>query len=57
MPETFASVIEPAKTRLEALCEGIIEAGWLVALVVVPLFFNPFSNRIFEPDSVGLLPL
>ena len=42
-------------TRLEALCEGVIEAGWLAALAVVPLFFNPYSQQSFEPNKVALL--
>jgi regulator of sirC expression with transglutaminase-like and TPR domain len=42
-------------TVLSVLCERIIEAGWLVALVVTPLFFNVYSNRIFEPDKLVAL--
>ncbi len=33
----------------------MIEAGWLAALVVTPLFFNTHSNRVFEPDKLHLL--
>ncbi len=39
----------------ERLSTGLIEAGWLVALAVVPLFFNPFTNRSFEPDKIAAL--
>ncbi len=42
-------------TRLTILCNRIIEAGWLAALIVVPLYFNPSSTRIFEADKVALL--
>jgi tetratricopeptide (TPR) repeat protein/O-antigen ligase len=42
-------------TKLSFLCDRIIEAGWLVALVVTPLFFNVHSSRIFEPDKITLL--
>ncbi|MFQ5569871.1 MAG: O-antigen ligase family protein [Rhodothermales bacterium] len=42
-------------TRLSLFCNRIIEAGWLAALVVVPLYFNPFSSRVFEPDKIALL--
>jgi O-antigen ligase len=42
-------------SRLSRYCEGIIEAGWLLALVVTPLFFNIYSSRVFEPDKVALL--
>ena len=39
----------------ERLSTGLIEAGWLVAVAVVPLFFNPFTNRSFEPDKIAAL--
>jgi len=42
-------------TKLSKFCEGMIEAGWLAAVIVVPLFFNVFSSRIFEPDKVAIL--
>jgi len=37
------------------MCERVIEAGWLIALIVVPLFFNVYSSRVFEPDKLSLL--
>jgi tetratricopeptide (TPR) repeat protein len=43
------------RTKLSILCDGIIEAGWLAAVVVVPLFFNVYSSRVFEPDKISLL--
>ena len=42
-------------TKLQAWCESIIEAGWLAALIVTPLFFNVYSSRVFEPDKISLL--
>lgn len=42
-------------TKLSRLCEAFIEAGWLAALIVTPLFFNVHSNRVFEPDKISLL--
>lgn len=36
-------------------CDKVIEAGWLVAILVVPLFFNDYSEQIFEPDKLALL--
>lgn len=42
-------------TKLSRWCEGIIEAGWLFALIVTPLFFNIHSDRVFEPDKLSLL--
>ncbi len=43
------------QTKLSVLCERIIELGWLAVAIVTPLFFNPFSQRIFEPDKIALL--
>jgi tetratricopeptide (TPR) repeat protein len=43
------------RTKLSILCDGVIEAGWLAAVVVVPLFFNVYSSRVFEPDKISLL--
>src|SRR5512135_1952186 len=42
-------------SRLGALCDRIIEAGWLAAVVATPLFFNVYSSRVFEPDKLTLL--
>lgn len=43
------------RTKLSLLCEKVIEAGWLAAVIVAPLFFNPYSYRSFEPDKITLL--
>ncbi len=43
------------QTKLGRICDAVIEAGWLAALIVTPLFFNTFSNRVFEPDKLHLL--
>lgn len=43
------------RTKVSLFCDRLIEAGWLAALVVVPLFFNIHSNRVFEPDKLSLL--
>ena len=42
-------------TKISVFCDKVIEAGWLVAVIVVPLFFNVFSDRVFEPDKLTLL--
>ncbi len=42
-------------SRLSAFCDKVIEAGWLVAVIVVPLFFNVYSSRVFEPDKLTTL--
>jgi cyclophilin family peptidyl-prolyl cis-trans isomerase/tetratricopeptide (TPR) repeat protein len=43
------------RTRVRVFCDGVIEAGWLAAVIIVPLFFNIYSNRVFEPDKLSLL--
>ena len=42
-------------SKIQQYCEGIIEAGWLAALIVAPLFFNTYSSRVFEPDKISLI--
>jgi tetratricopeptide (TPR) repeat protein len=42
-------------TKLSRICDGIMEATWLAAIIVVPIFFNIYSSRIFEPDKITLL--
>lgn len=42
-------------SRLRTYCLQIIEAGWLVAVAVTPLHFNPVTSRIFEPNKMLLL--
>jgi tetratricopeptide (TPR) repeat protein/O-antigen ligase len=43
------------RTKVSAFCDHIIEAGWILALIIVPLFFNVHSSRVFEPDKLGIL--
>jgi len=43
------------RARISPIYDAIIEAGWLIGLVVTPLFFNVYSSRVFEPDKIGLL--
>jgi len=42
-------------TRLSRYCDGLMEAAWLAAVILVPIFFNVYSSRIFEPDKLVLL--
>jgi len=42
-------------SRLGRYCRAIIEAGWLGAIVLIPLFFNVYSARVFEPDKLTML--
>ena len=41
--------------RLSRFCEGVMEATWLLGLIITPLFFNIFSSRVFEPDKITTL--
>ncbi len=42
-------------SKLGAAAAGLAEAAWLAAVAVVPIFFNPHTERIFEEDKVPLL--
>ncbi len=42
-------------SRLAIFCDKLLEAGWLAALVVAPLYFNVYSSRVFEPDKAALV--
>ncbi|MBL8056581.1 MAG: O-antigen ligase family protein, partial [Anaerolineales bacterium] len=41
--------------RLSRYADGVLEASWLLALIVSPLFFNIYSSRVFEPDKIALV--
>ena len=43
------------ETKLSRWCDGLIEVGWLFAVIAVPLFFNIHSDRVFEPDKLTLM--
>jgi tetratricopeptide (TPR) repeat protein len=43
------------QNRLSRFCEALMEACWLTALIVAPLFFNIYSSRVFEPDKIALV--
>ncbi len=42
-------------SKLSAICDGLIEAGWLMAVLTAPLFFNVYSNRHVEADQLAVL--
>jgi tetratricopeptide (TPR) repeat protein len=42
-------------TKLSAFCDKVLETGWLLALIITPLFFNVYSSRVFEPDKLTTL--
>lgn len=39
------------------IADGIVEAGWLLAAALVPVFFDIHSGRPFEPDKTAVLRL
>jgi tetratricopeptide (TPR) repeat protein/O-antigen ligase len=41
-------------TRLSRFSESIIESSWLATLIIVPLFINVYSQRVFEEDKIPL---
>ncbi len=43
------------KTNLTVWCERILEGGWLLVLSLIPIYFNLFSARHFEPDKATTL--
>jgi tetratricopeptide (TPR) repeat protein len=43
------------QTTIAAWCERIIEGGWLLALLLIPSYFNLLSSRHFEPDKATTL--
>lgn len=43
------------QTKLNKFFGGVVEGSWLVAVITIPLFFNVYSSRIFEPDKATLL--
>ncbi len=43
------------QTRLSAFCDKLIETGWLTTVIVIPLYFNIYSQSIFEIDKTCLL--
>ncbi len=58
-----AARVEPIKSstitihasKLSVWCDRLIEMGWLAAVIVVPLFFDIYSSRVFEPDKLTTL--
>jgi tetratricopeptide (TPR) repeat protein len=42
-------------SKFSAYCDRLLEIGWLLAVIVTPLFFNVYSSRVFEPDKLTTL--
>lgn len=43
------------QTRLGQYADKAIEIGWLASIIFVPLYFNVYSSRVFEPDKISTL--
>ncbi len=43
------------ESKLSLLMDAIMEAGWLAAVIAVPIYFDIYSSRVFEPDKIALL--
>jgi tetratricopeptide (TPR) repeat protein len=43
------------QTKLSIFCDRLMEAGWLLAVIIAPLYFNVYSNRVFEPDKISII--
>ena len=33
-------------------CDIVMEVTWLLALVSIPIYFNIYTSRVFEPDKI-----
>ncbi len=42
-------------SKLSAFCDRFLEAGWLLGITITPVFFNVYSQRVFEPDKLTTL--
>lgn len=40
---------------MDRFCEGVIEASWLVVLLLTPVFFLVYSDRPFDPSKASLI--
>jgi O-antigen ligase len=40
--------------KIVRYAEIVMEIGWLLALVSIPLYFNIYTSRVFEPDKITL---
>jgi len=47
----------PDETAVARLADGVLEAGWLLALLLAPAFFDVYSEQPFEPDKAVLVRL
>ncbi len=43
------------QTKLSKFCDKLIEAGWLGAVIITPLYFNIYTQRVFAIGKAHLL--
>ncbi|MBI5034471.1 MAG: O-antigen ligase family protein [Chloroflexi bacterium] len=46
-----------SSSRLTIICERIIETGWLLTVILAPVFFNANTYRIFDADKIALVQM
>jgi hypothetical protein len=47
----------PEETGAARFADGLLEAGWLLCLLVVPAFFDAWSRHPFDPDKAMVVRL
>jgi tetratricopeptide (TPR) repeat protein len=47
--------MKSSSSKLSSFCGNVLEIGWLLAVIITPLFFNVYSSRVFEPDKLTTL--
>src|SRR5689334_17073678 len=40
--------------KIVRVCDVVMEVTWLLALLSIPIYFNIFTSRVFEPDKITL---
>jgi O-antigen ligase/tetratricopeptide (TPR) repeat protein len=40
--------------KIIQICDIVMEVTWLLALVSIPIYFNIYTSRVFEPDKITL---
>ncbi|MCS6841679.1 MAG: tetratricopeptide repeat protein [Roseiflexus sp.] len=51
----MAGGLTVSRSSVSIWCERVIEGGWLLALLLIPTYFNLLSARHFEPDKATTL--
>ena len=48
-------ILDTRETTISVWARRVIEACWLLALVMIPVYFSLLSDRHFEPDKAAVL--